>query len=196
VTQRLSAPQLALWAGLGIIVLLLGVRVAGASDHEAQPTNEEPLRVRSAGADSGSSGAKLVVHVAGEVQRPGVYSMPVGSRVADALEQADGPTSEAAADAINLAARLSDGQQVVVPARARQGSASSAAVPGAVEAPISLGSATQADLETLDGIGPVTAADMIEFRDQNGGIAAIEDLDQIPGIGPATVEALRDSLQP
>ena len=66
----------------------------------------------------------------------------------------------------------------------------------AAEGPISLGSADAADLETIDGIGPVTAADILEFRDQNGGVSSIEQLDEIPGIGPATIEALSERLQP
>ena len=64
------------------------------------------------------------------------------------------------------------------------------------DGPISLGAADQAALETIDGIGPVTAADIIEFRDENGGISSIDELDEIPGIGPATIESLSDSLQP
>ena len=84
----------------------------------------------------------------------------------------------------------------------RTGSASAPATgtgtsPAAADAgPISLGSADQAALETIDGIGPVTAADILEFRDENGGISSIEQLDEIPGIGPATIESLSDRLQP
>ncbi len=64
------------------------------------------------------------------------------------------------------------------------------------DGPISLGSAGIEDLEAIDGIGPVTAADIVEFRDQHGGLASIDQLDQVPGIGPATMESLRDRLQP
>ena len=120
--------------------------------------------------------------------------MPAGSRVGDAVE-AGGATGSGSADAINLAATLADGQQIVVPAETPKGVAP-LPVSGASTGPISLGAATQADLEALDGIGPVTAADILEFRDTHGGIAAIEELDQVPGIGPATIEALRGSLQP
>ena len=83
--------------------------------------------------------------------------------------------------------------------RLRIASAASAAAPAAAtanEGPISLGSATEADLETIDGIGPVTAADIIEFRDSSGGVGSIDQLDEIPGIGPATIEALGARLQP
>ncbi len=117
----------------------------------------------------------------------------------DALERAGGPTGGAAEDAINLAAKLADGQQVVVPARVDgrvgiEGATTSAT--GVEDGPISLGTATVEDLDTIEGIGPVTAGDIVEFRDQHGGVASIDDLDQISGIGPATMEALRDRLQP
>jgi competence protein ComEA len=92
---------------------------------------------------------------------------------------------------------LADGQQVVVPERGPAGSAISAAgVAAAEEGPISLGTATAEQLDTIDGIGPVTAADIIDFRDQHGGLASVEQLDQVPGIGPATMESLRERLQP
>lgn len=62
--------------------------------------------------------------------------------------------------------------------------------------PISLGTATVAQLEEIDGIGPVTAGDIVEFRDEHGGLSSVEQLNQVPGIGPATMEALREQLQP
>jgi competence protein ComEA len=130
--------------------------------------------------------------VAGEVAEPGVYRLPAGSRVADALERAGGATRMGVPDGINLAARLADGQQVVVPARGPSGAS---ATPGD-DGPVSLGAADAADLEEIDGIGPVTAGKIIEFRDQNGGVGSIEDLDAIPGIGPATIESLTSQLQP
>ena len=66
----------------------------------------------------------------------------------------------------------------------------------AEDGPISLGSASVEELETIDGIGPVTAGDIVEFRDQHGGLASVDQLDEVPGIGPATMEALRERLQP
>jgi competence protein ComEA len=121
--------------------------------------------------------------------------MPGGARVVDAIERAGGPVASAELEAINRAARLTDGQQVVVPARGAAGAAAVAA--GAAAAgPIGLGSATVEQLETIDGIGPVTAQKIIEYRDQNGGLASVEQLDDVSGIGPATMESLRARLQP
>jgi competence protein ComEA len=133
-----------------------------------------------------------VVHVAGAVGDPGVYRLPPGSRVTDAVKRAGGPEGGASLDSINLAATVADGQQVVVPSgeTASQGTA----VPG--DGPISLGSATLEQLDTIDGIGPVTAQSILDFRDENGGLSSVDELDQVSGIGPATMEALRGRLQP
>ena len=79
------------------------------------------------------------------------------------------------------------------------GAATGGGVPAgaaAEDGPISLGSASVEDLEGIDGIGPVTAGDIVEFRDGHGGLASVDQLDQVPGIGPATMEALRERLQP
>ncbi len=137
----------------------------------------------------------MVVDVTGAVRRPGVYRLPAGSRVIDALKRAGGADSGAALEAINQAARLADGQQVVVP-EAGAGRRASRRRPRAEEGPISLGSATVDQLDTIDGIGPVTAEKIVEYRDQHGGLASVDQLDDVSGIGPATMESLRARLQP
>ena len=115
-------------------------------------------------------------------------------RVEHAVERAGGASGRAELEAVNLAARLTDGQQVVIPSR---GSAAAVAPAAAgEEGPISLGTATVEQLDTIDGIGPVTAEDIIAFREQHGGLSSVDQLDQISGIGPATMEALRERLQP
>ena len=91
-----------------------------------------------------------------------------------------------------MAALLADGQQVVVPGRGPGGSIAGEDADG----PISLGSATLEELETIDGIGPVTAQKILDHRDQHGGLSSVEELDEISGIGPATMESLRGALQP
>ena len=185
---ELSRSQLIVYAAVAVALLLVGARwIRSEGDHT-------PGGRVSFAADSfqpGGEGARdVVVHVAGAVGRPGVYRLPAGSRVADAVKRAGGLTAKAVEDAINLAARLSDGQQVVVPARG----AVAAAEPG--DGPISLGTATIDQLDEIEGIGPVTAQNIIDFRDQHGGLSSIEQLDQISGIGPATMESLRARLQP
>ena len=130
-----------------------------------------------------------------ELDFQGVYRLPAGSRVNDAIQRAGGAGPKAELEAVNLAARLADGQQVVVPERGPAGAAAVTAA-GADEGPIGLGTATVEQLDTIDGIGPVTAEDIVGFREEHGGLASVEQLDQISGIGPATMEALRARLQP
>ncbi len=130
-----------------------------------------------------------VIHVAGAVRRPGVYRMKAGARVRDAVRRAGGASTGADLDAINLAAKVADGQQVVVPGRGRRAGTD-------VAAQVSLGSATAEELDTLDGVGPVMAEKIVEWRSTRGGIGSVDELDQIPGIGPKKLEALRGQLVP
>ncbi|MDQ3571279.1 MAG: ComEA family DNA-binding protein [Actinomycetota bacterium] len=195
---ELSRAQIFVYAALAVVGLLLGARWikaepgSGSAESIAYRDTDQVASGSAVKVESG--GEDLVVHVAGAVSRPGVYSLPFGSRVADAIERAGGASRDAEADAINLAAPLADGQQVQVPAKAPAGSAGITG--GTTDGPISLGSATAEDLDTIEGIGPVTAAAILAFRDERGGVASIDDLDQVSGIGPATMEALRARLQP
>ena len=190
---QLSRSQLAAYGAIAVAVLLLGARSLRAepadSARQGPPGGSQPLRVKETG------GADVVVHVAGEVARPGVFRLPAGARVADAVERAGGTTSKAAADGVNLAARLSDGQQVIVPARAAPGAVAAGGA-GPAAGPISIGSATLEQLDSIEGIGPVTAQRIIEYRTAHGGISSVSELDRISGIGPATMQTLRDRLQP
>ncbi|MCB0831338.1 MAG: helix-hairpin-helix domain-containing protein, partial [Solirubrobacterales bacterium] len=141
-----------------------------------------------------------IVDVAGAVKKPGVYRFSQGARVIDAIARAGGVTGRAMTGAINRAATLNDGQQVVVPSSVAggEGAGDGSALPAASApgAPVSLGTATQAQLEEIDGIGPVTARKILEFRDSQGGLGSIDELDQISGIGPVTMESLRAALSP
>jgi competence protein ComEA len=151
----------------------------------------------------------LYVHVTGEVARPGVVSVEAGSRVVDAVEAAGGLTDAAVTDTVNLAAPVTDGQQVLVPDSATAPVPGSGApvVPGAPAPPgiagvpsgtggagpdgtLNLNTATAAELESLPRVGPVLAGRIVEFRQQHGGFTAVADLDAVPGIGPTLMEAL------
>jgi competence protein ComEA len=192
---ELSRSQVLVYAAVAVALLLVGARAIRGEGGEA--ASFATGAGGGSGAESfsiGGAGGEVVIDVAGAVRRPGVYRLPVGSRVEDAIARAGGETAAAALEAVNRAARLADGQQVVVPERAPGGGA--AVAPGTADGPISLGTATVEQLEEIDGIGPVTAADIIEFRDEHGGLASVEQLDEVPGIGPATMESLRERLQP
>jgi competence protein ComEA len=195
---ELSRSQVVAYGAIAVALLLVGaraIRAEGSSGPSApgysssSSSSSGELSVSAAG-----GGPDVVVDVAGAVRRPGVYRLPAGARVIDALKRAGGTAHGAALEAINRAARLADGQQVVVPEQGPGGTAAPAAA--GEDGPISLGSATVEQLDTIDGIGPVTAEEIVEYRDQHGGLASVDQLDEVSGIGPATMESLRARLQP
>ena len=149
------------------------------------------------GAGASPTGASVVlVHVAGAVRRPGLYELPAGARLADAIEAAGGARAGAQLDALNLAEALADGQKVEVLGRGTAAAAVAPApgVPGPTpsSAPlVDLNTADQVALETIPGIGPVTATAILEYREQVGWFTAVEQLLEVSGIGPATLESMR-----
>lgn len=177
----------------GLLAIVLAVvawrSTGGGDDAPADPPRAEVVR-RSA------VPRITLVHVAGEVRRPGVYRIGGDSRVIQAVRIAGGPTPRADMSRLNLAAPVADGQQVLIPARiATPGGGSSAGAAGS-PGPVSLSSATAADLEALDGVGPALAVRIIAWRDGHGGFSSVDQLDDVPGIGPARLEALRPNLVP
>jgi competence protein ComEA len=226
---ELSRTQVAVYGAIAVALLFVGARAvrgegAAGSDSGYSSSYSDYSSDESAGEDEAGgggeeegdesfvvsgSGTDVVVDVTGAVERPGVYRLPAGSRVDDAVKRAGGASGKAEVDSLNLAALLADGQQVVVPERvasagpggaglgaAGEGAGAAPGVTGAEGGPISLATAGAAELDTIDGIGPVTAQDIIEFREAHGGLSSVDQLDQISGIGPATMEALRERLQP
>jgi competence protein ComEA len=195
---KLSRAQVVVYGAIAVALLLVGARaIRGEGAADSSFAAGAPSSTTSSGSFTISGqGGDLVVDVTGAVARPGVYRMPAGSRVNDAVQRAGGATAKAELEAVNLAARLADGQQVVVPERGPGGAIAVAGAGSAEEGPISLGTATVEQLDTIDGIGPVTAEDIVEFRDQHGGLSSVDQLDQVSGIGPATMESLRARLQP
>lgn len=196
----LSRSQLFVYGAVAIALLLVGaraIRAEGGGESFATSASFSSDAEAGGAVSFDSTGPDLVVDVAGAVQDPGVYRLPAGSRVVDALARAGGPSGGAMLEAINRAALLVDGQQVVVPKRVPGATAVTGALGASTEAgPISLGSATVEQLDTIDGIGPVTAGKIVEYRDQHGGLASVDQLDEVSGIGPATMESLRARLQP
>ena len=150
----------------------------------------------------------LVVHVVGAVRRPGLYRLREGARVADAVSRAGGATRGAELAALNLAAPLVDGVQVLVPRRPEASGAggatgadpSAGALSGAATAgsglKLSLSSATADELDELPGVGPITAQKILDYRAAHGPFRSVDDLDAVPGIGPTRIEQLRDLVTP
>jgi competence protein ComEA len=143
----------------------------------------------------------LLVHVVGAVRRPGLYRLRDGARIADAVRRAGGARRVADLAALNLAAPLVDGVQVLVPARvpasgAAPATGASAARGAAPAGPISLSSATVEELDELPGIGPITAQKIVDYRAEHGPFASVDDLDAVPGVGPTRIEQLRELVTP
>lgn len=172
-----------------LVVLVLGARRL-ASAGAAQAPVAAPVVVPAAPVAQ----RRVIVHVVGAVREPGLYRLHEGDRVADAIERAGGAAAKADLAGVNLAAPVVDGTQIVVPAlgaaRASPGGT------GAATGPVSLSSATVEELDTLPGIGPVTAEKIVAWRDAHGPFRSVDDLDAVPGIGPTRIEQLRELVTP
>ena len=170
----------------------------GAADHPS-PWPQIPDRAGSGPSGSGLQGSgPVVVDVVGRVKRPGLVRLPDGSRVADAVSAAGGVTSGAALFKVNLARRLSDGEQVVIPGPndpvpltgAGNGGAGGTVGSGG-GGPVDLNSATEQQLDSLPGIGPVTAGRVVAWRSQHGRFTRVDELGEVPGIGPKLLAQLK-----
>ncbi|HET6497955.1 MAG TPA: helix-hairpin-helix domain-containing protein [Coriobacteriia bacterium] len=172
---------------------------AGAASSRAPGAQADGMR------EGGSHAATLWVHVAGAVSKPGLFELPAGARVGDALTAAGGLRPDAIADSVNLARPLRDGEQVYVPseseAGAEGGAAStpggSAVQQGAGASPgqgIDINRASVAELEALPGVGPATAERIVADREANGPFISPEDLMRVPGIGEKKFEAMAEMV--
>ena len=174
------------------VLLVLAVRHFGGGAGAAAPV-VAPLRVSSRPA----AAKLLVVDVAGQVRRPGLYSLRAGSRVDDAVAAAGGATRKAQLDAVNLAAPVADGEQIVVPGSGAGGVAAASSPAGSSpSAPLDLNSATLEQLVALPGIGPVTAQKILDYRQQHGAFHAVAELEGVSGIGPAHMAQLKGLVIP
>ncbi len=148
-----------------------------------------------AGPDGSPSSGEILVHAAGAVRRPGLYALADGDRVADLIQAAGGPIRAADLELVNLAAPVVDGTQILVPRRGEPAPPTTGVTAGSSGTPsalVDLNGAGPDELETLPGVGPATAAAIIEFREANGPFVTVEDLIDVPGIGEAKLAALVD----
>jgi competence protein ComEA len=189
--------------GLALLtILVLGFRHIGGHS-TASASGPRPAPISLTGTEGGGSGSgRVVVHVAGAVHHPGVYRLRAGARVDDAVRRAGGARPRADLDQLNLAAKLEDGRQVLVPRRVPASAAAAGAAttagptaPGAPAVPINLNTATLEQLDTLPGVGPATAQKILDYRTAHGGFGSVEDLGQVPGIGDRRMAALRDEVR-
>jgi len=192
----LSRRRLLIAAGCLALLLFFGSKLlarpqpsAGLAPSVAPPT------------ETAAAPALVVVDVVGAVRLPGLYKLEQGARIADAVARAGGATRKADLALINLAAPLADGEQVVVPKR---GAAASSAAPSATggpagvaaSGPVHLSTATLEELDSLPGVGPVTAQKILDYRQKHGAFTSVDELDAVPGIGPARMEQLKDLVAP
>jgi competence protein ComEA len=184
----------------GLIIVLVAV-LGGAGLWYARSL-PKPVTIAEAGpgaalqgSTSPSPAVMLIVDVAGAVHQPGVYEFSEGDRVIDAIERAGGPMPKADLSLLNLAAPLTDGTQILVPKSGPPGAvAPGGTAPGSSIGLININTASATELETLSGIGEVLAATIIEYREQNGPFATVDDLMDVSGIGPATLEEIREQV--
>lgn len=184
---------------------------SGASSVSTSPAGAASARQSAsqtdASAEATSGGAaSLYVHVVGAIRRPGLYVLPAGARVADAIDKAGGLLGNAADRGVNLARPLTDGEQIVIPtqdelesgsalprvAGTGGASANTAGTSSSATGPIDINTADTALLDTLPGIGPSTAQKIVADREANGPFACVDDLARVTGIGPKKLESLRD----
>lgn len=190
--------KLAYWLLLGTV---FGVTVAAAVGWAVSPRRGGSIELLPT-----PSPGPVVVHVKGAVYQPGIYSLPPTSRVEDAVQAAGGMLPEANSQAVNLASRLKDGDQVIVPLMAQalptsefasrtdpEGVPLTDTEPGP-SGPLNLNTATLDELQTLPGIGPTKAEAILDYRREHGGFQSIEELQNVTGIGPVTFEKLKDQI--
>jgi competence protein ComEA len=181
-----------------VAVLALAGRLLLRSADSAPPPVSAPPPAAAAATTTAS---RVVVDVVGAVRRPGLYRFEQGARIADAVARAGGASRKADLAQVNLAAPLADGEQVVVPRRgavaATPGPAATAGTPSAAPAgPVHLNTATLDQLDSLPGVGPVTAQKILDYRAKHGAFGSVDELDAVPGIGPARLDQLRDLVAP
>lgn len=169
----------------GLILIGAGILLGGVIALVSAPPRGNPVVLRPA-----PTPAPLVVHVAGAVAAPGVYELPPGARVRDALAAAGGLLAAANGDGLNQAAPLSDGMQVIVAAAAEAAPATGASGGGKVN----INTAGLDALVALPGIGPATAQKIIDYREENGAFEKTADIVNVPGIGPSTFDTIKDLI--
>jgi competence protein ComEA len=194
--------QLIVYVALAFVVTLFGARyVLSGRAHAAAPAGMLVATSPSASpsAESSPVATALVVYVCGAVARPGVYHLPAGSRVTDLVDAAGGASPKADLSAVNLAGKLADGQQVIIPKHGQAPAAAAPAVAAPMAAPgvgpagavINLNTATATELDSLQGVGPSTAQKIIAYRTANGGFKSVDELKNVSGIGDAKFAAIK-----
>jgi competence protein ComEA len=190
-------PQLAVYVVLALAAAWIFTRYVGIPGAGGGHTATTASAPKQTNVRVSSGGSAAVVDVSGAVRHPGVYRLAPGARVEDAVRRAGGARRSADLQAVNLAAKVTDGVQIVVPKGGSGAAGGGAASPDGSTpdaGPLNLNTANEAQLEGLDGVGPATAQKILSFRQAHGGFSSIGQLDQVPGIGPKKLAALRTKV--
>jgi competence protein ComEA len=182
-------------AAVAALVVLVAAFLAWHARPQVDPVPPVPSSAvtSTAGvAGKASAGAEVVIAVAGKVNKPGLVRLPVGSRVADALQAAGGARPGVDVSVLNLARKVVDGELIMVGASAPPVAAAPDGAGSVAQGPINLNTATLADLDTLPGVGPVLAQRILDARTAQGGFTAVGDLRKVDGIGDSRFEQLKD----
>lgn len=181
--RPLISPMVVITVIGGCLLGLLGWRLGGAPDQLAAPVAVPTVEQQ-------VPGSLIVVHLTGAVAQPGLVTVPAGSRIADVVMAAGGFLPGADVGAVNLAAPVTDGQQLTVGTTGGTGSA-----PTVEDELIAINRATAEELEDLPGVGPVLAARIVAHREENGPFKVVEDLLAVTGIGERMLASLRDLVR-
>lgn len=167
-----------------------------AQELETVPLVSGPHESNTASPEPSGPQNSVTVHVVGAVKHPDVYRLPEGSRIIDAIKAAGGMTKKAQPEQLNLAAKLTDGQQIIMPTTSDDSVPQNLPSSSSGTAKVSLNQADAAALMELPGIGPALAERIIEFRTKNGPFTSVAELDAVSGIGPVLLSQLEELVVP
>lgn len=210
----IANPKLPIIAFLGAILILIVFVVLGAvwtsvttpyKDSSVGNNSDEIVVSQSENSDSGgtneANASTLFVHIAGSVKKPGLYELPQGSRVSDAVSAAGGMSEDANTSSVNLARQLTDGEQIIVASNedilaATETGTSNGSPSGEISSQrkVNINTASAEELMTLDGVGEATADKIIAYRQENGSFSHIEEIKEVSGIGEKKFEAMKDAI--
>jgi competence protein ComEA len=191
---RFTKEQVIVLTILALVMLIGGFWAARQS--RPQPVVVEKPSLPAAAENPAPKAIKRIyVHVGGAVVRPGLYEIESGNRVADAVNRAGGARDDGDLDGLNLAAKVADGQKILVPVKGQAAEGAAGGSEATAESPlVNLNTASQAELESLDGIGPVLAKRIVDWRQRRGRFSRVSQLNEVDGIGPKKLQALKNQV--